>query len=129
MCSVYQNLSELPHFRCLGTAASDAIAEAEAKLGLSFAKDYRSYLEACSFASVNGHEFTGICKSPRLDVVSVTRKERENWPNIDSSWYVLERTGTDGVVAWQDADGVVYFSVPGYGYVVACDSLVEYAKR
>lgn len=129
MRSVYQNLSELPHFRCLGAAASDAIAEAEAELGLSFAKDYRSYLEACSFASVNGHEFTGICKSPRLDVVNVTRKEREKWPDIDPRWYVLERTGMDGVVAWQSADGVVYLSIPESGYVVACDSLVEYARR
>ena len=129
MGSVYQSLSGLPHFRCLGAADSDAIAEAEADLGLSFARDYRGYLEGCSFASVNGHELTGICKSPRLDVVSVTRAERENWPDIDPTWYVLERTGMDGVVAWQNADGVVYLSIPGSGYMVACDSLLEYVKR
>ena len=129
MSSVYQSLSALPNFRCLGAADSGVIAEAEAKLGLSFAKEYRSYLEACSLASVNGHELTGICKSPRLDVVGATRRERENCPDIDPTWYVLERTGVDGIVAWQGADGVVYFSIPGSGCMVACDSLLEYVKR
>lgn len=129
MNSVYQSLSSLPNFRCLGVADSDAIAEAEAKLGLNFAKEYRSYLEACSFASVNGHELTGICKSPRLDVVGATQRERGNCPDIDPTWYVLEQTGVDGIVAWQDADGVIYFSIPGSGYMVACESLLEYVKR
>lgn len=129
MSDVYQGLSGLPNFRCLGAADSGAITEAEAKLGLSFSKEYRSYLESCSFASVNGHELTGICKSPRLDVVGATRAERGNWPDIDPSWYVLERTGVDGIVAWQDAGGVVYFSIPGFGCTVVCDSLLEYAKR
>lgn len=129
MSDVYQSLSGLPHFRCLGTADFGVITEAEVKLGLSFAKDYKSYLEACSFASVNGHELTGICKSPRLDVVSVTGAERENWPGIDSAWYVVERTGMDGIVAWQSADGAIYFSIPGNGCVKICDSLIEYVRR
>lgn len=129
MNSVCQSLSELPNFRCLGAADSSSIGEAEAKLGLSFAVEYRNYLKACSFASVNGHELTGICKSPRLDVVDATRAERGNWPDIDPAWYVLERTGVDGIVAWQDADGVVYFSIPGFGCTVVCDSLLEYVKR
>lgn len=129
MSDVYQSLSGLPHFRCLGTADSGVITEAEVKLGLSFAKDYKSYLEACSLASVNGHELTGICKSPRLDVVSVTGAERENWPGIDSAWYVVERTGMDGVVAWQGADGAIYLSIPGTGCMKICDSLIEYVRR
>lgn len=129
MSSVCQSFSELPNFRCLGAADSGAIDEAEAKLGLSFAKEYRNYLKACSFASVNGHELTGICGSPRLDVVGVTRTERGNWPDINPTWYVLERMGVDGIVAWQDADGVVYYSVPGSGCMAVCDSLLEYVKR
>lgn len=89
MSDVYQGLSGFPNFRCLGAADSGAIIEAEAKLGLSFSKEYRSYLESCSFASVNGHELTGICKSPRLDVVGATRAERGNWPTstlLGMSW-------------------------------------------
>ena len=86
MSDVYQGLSGLPNFRCLGAADSGAITEAEAKLGLSFSKEYRSYLESCSFASVNGHELTGICKWPRLDVVGATRAERGTSTLLGMSW-------------------------------------------
>lgn len=129
MSEIYQSLSGLPHFRCMGEADAKEVESAEGALGVTFAKDFREYLGACSLASVNGHELTGICRSPRLDVVSVTRNEREANPGINPTWYVVERTGMDGVVAWQDRDGLVYLVAPGSERVRVSDSLVEYASR
>lgn len=129
MSEIYQSLSGLPHFRCLGEADAKEVELAEVELGLAFDKDYKEYLEACSFASMNGHELTGLCKFPRLDVVSVTRKECEANPGIDPTWYVVERTGMDGVAAWQDQNGAIYLVSPGPECAKVSDSLVEYVSK
>ena len=65
------------------------VAMAEQTLGVTFAADYRDYVTALGVASYEGHELTGVCPFPRLNVVSVTRQERAANPAIPSSWYVL----------------------------------------
>ena len=52
------------------------IKEAEKSLGLSFAADYRAYLEKVGLACFGGHELTGLTKIARLDVVAVTKEQR-----------------------------------------------------
>ena len=61
-------------------------------MGVRFAKDYFQYVTQIGVASFDGHELTGICQSNRLDVVSVTRRERQKNPDIDEEWYVVEQT-------------------------------------
>lgn len=129
MSEIYQSLSGLPHFRCMGEADVKEIELAESELGLAFAKDFKEYLGTCSFASMNGHEFTGICRSPRLNVVSVTLKERETNPDINPTWYVVEKTGMDGAIAWQDQDGAIYLVAPDSVCTKVSNSLIEYASR
>ena len=85
-----------------------AVKEAEIVLGLKFSEEYAQYLKECGVAFADGHEFTGLAKSKRLNVVDVTETMRKNNPNISVNMYVVEELQIDGIVIWQSGDGKVY---------------------
>ena len=82
-------------------------------MGCAFADDYREYVQELGVASFDGHELTGICPSPRLNVVDVTRRARLRHPELAKSWYVIEELNMDAVMICQDASGSVHEVVPG----------------
>ena len=95
----------------LGKGVSEeAIEAAEKELGLSFANDYREYLLNFGLAMCNGHEFTGIGKSERTNVVSVTKQMKEIFADIPEDRYVIENENMDLALIWQDSKGNVYFN-------------------
>lgn len=100
------------------------IEDAETKLNLKFASEYREYLKACSSAIANGHELTGLCK--QMNVISVTIDEWEFNPKIPRTMYVVERADIDGIIIWQTEEGSVYLSQPGRDPIKIASSLVEY---
>ena len=105
----------------------NTIEAAEGALGVSFSQEYRAYLERYGIAAVNGHELTGICKSDRTNVVSVTQGAKLVC-SAEDDWYVIEQTNIDGVVIWQASDGVVYQTVPNTKAKKLCESLAEYIE-
>lgn len=125
MNKISNELKGFANFRGMKGVAAGEIEEAESQLGLAFADDYRSYLMEFGLASANGHELTGLCDSSRLNVVEVTKEERKRH-DVDPSWYVVERIGVDGALAWQSPDGSIYKSILHGGYFKDCSSLVEY---
>ncbi len=90
--------------------SEEKIALAEKELGLSFADDYKEYLITVGLAMCNGHEFTGIGKEERTNVVSVTKQMRGLFPDIPDDWYVIENENMDFALIWQDSEGNVYFN-------------------
>ena len=106
--------------------SSEEISRAETVLNLHFAPEYREYLSACGVASADGHEFTGICASPRLNVINVTQEEKAETPDIPADWYVVEQAHIDGIVIWQSATGEIYQTRPGAKPFRLCSSLAEY---
>ena len=123
---LFARLANKPFFTSWGPVSPAAISAAESTLGLTFAEDYREYVGVCGVASFDGHELTGICPFPRLDVVEVTQEERRFNPGIPNGLYVVEQAHIDGIVAWQSASGEVYRTSPGTGPFKLCDSLSEY---
>ena len=114
----------------VGSAASEnAIAEAEKKLGLVFASDYREYLGNYGIAAYDGHELTGITQSPRLNVVDVTRQEGARFDSIPKGCYVIERTGVEEIIVWQSESGEIYYSSPNVPLTKMCGSLAEYISK
>lgn len=111
---------------CLGGVPFQQIQDAENKLDVSFSEEYRQYLQEFGIASANGHEFTGICNSPRLNVVSVTKEARGMNPDVPEGYYVVEKAGIDGIIVWQDNTGTVILTKPHSVIEKAGDSLVEY---
>lgn len=111
MKSLIDMLKEKDCFCSLKGVTEDEIRVAEQTLGLSFAKEYRAYLQTFGLASFHGHELTGIIKSPRLSVVAQTVAERNNNPHIPDDMYVIEIANIDGIVIWQGRTGEVFETV------------------
>lgn len=104
------------------------IKDAEKNLCVRFAKDYIEYLLTFGVASFEGHEFTGICKSKRLNVVDVTKDERKHSLYADKM-YVIEQTNIDGIIIWQDENGYIYQSSPNGNPICICNTLTDYIKN
>ena len=117
------------NFAALKGCAADEIAAAEEELGLKFAEDYIDFLKAYGIASFEGHEIVGICKSPRLDVVSVTKRMKQIYADAPNDWYVIEDMSIDDVVIWQDSEGFVWQTIPNANPKIIADNLMEYISK
>lgn len=122
-------LNKMPGL-CVGAGASEKeIIQAESRLGVRFANDYREYLERYGMAQMAGRELTGIGVVDHLDIIGVTQECRECIPDLPPSWYVVEDLGIDGRTVWQDEDGVVYLVSPDGEMERIADGLQEYIER
>lgn len=107
-------------------ASEEAINSAAKLISVEFSKEYHKYLSEFGIAAVNGHEFTGISTSPRLNVVNVTISERKYTPTASMDWYVIEQANIDGIVVWQSSSGEVYQTLPNAEPIKLCNSMSEY---
>lgn len=95
-------------FASLEPASDLSVSQAEEKLGLLFADDYKQYVRRYGAVSFMNHELTGISSAPSLDVVAVTMQQRSIHPEIPLDRYVIEQANIDGIVFWQDRSGAVF---------------------
>jgi hypothetical protein len=126
MIDIVEKLRSMKSFHALSGAPHSEIDLAESALKLKFANEYKDYVAELSVASVFGHEFTGICKFPRLNVVDVTLSERAANPTVPMDWYVVEQAHIDGIVVWQSVTGDIYQTIPGAEPTRLCDSFSAY---
>lgn len=115
-------------FYSLKGVTEEEIRAAEQSLGLMFAKDYRAYLQAFGLASFQGHELTGIIKSPRLSVLTQTVAERSNNPHVSDNLYVIEIANIDGIVIWQKNTGEIFKTVFNSAPMFIYKSLADYIE-
>ena len=128
MADIIDILKNQPNFYSVGRVSIDDIDQAETLLQTKFAPDYRSYVLAYGAISFSGREWTGICKSDRLNVVSVTLEMRQYFKAIPTNWYVLEQAYIDGIMIWQSDSGDIYqVHSDGTIYKTAI-SLAEYLR-
>lgn len=112
-----------------GRGRSDKeIESAEKELGINFAPDYKIYLKEIGLACFDGHELTGICEDPRLDVVHVTKDQRENNPE-SRSLYVIEEANIDAIVIWQDFLGKIYMTEGNLEPKLIANSMTDYIQK
>ena len=128
MEDIIKVLSKMEDFESLGGASQEEIEEAERDLDLKFASDYRKYLSAYGLASADGHEFTGIVKSPRLNVVDVTARFRKKYKDIPLNAYVIEELNIDCIVIFQTSDGAIYEAAPTTVAIKIASSFTDYLK-
>ena len=110
----------------LKPANQEQINDAELQLGVSFASEYKEYLTSFGAVLADGIELAGIAKSEHRNVVYLTKREWELNSNIPHSMYVVEDTGVDGIVVWQDTKGLIYQSKPNTEAKEIANSLVDY---
>lgn len=121
-------LREQTGFVSLDGVDFQIIQDAEQTLGLRFSQEYREYVKEFGVASFQGHELTGICGIPYLNVVDVTIMDKELMPGIEPSWYVIEEAHIDGIVIWQKSSGEIYKTIHGGPPMLMCKSLSDYIK-
>ncbi len=105
------------------------IENAEKKLKLKFSDDYREYLEKLSIVSFEGRELTGLTPVERLNVVTVTERERKRCPEARSQVYVIEETLIDDIVFWQSETGEVYCTYGSGPLIKSFESFEEYLTK
>ena len=128
MGSIVDILRGKKYFVCEQGATPAEIEHAQGTLGLTFAEDYRAYLEECGSASYEGHELTGISKDLNLDVVTVTANNIRSNPNVHMPLYVIEETHIDGIIIWQAPDKQIYQTGMGTKPVKIAENLAEYVN-
>ena len=126
MSKIVELINSLPDMLPLKPATEVQITDAELQLRVRFADEYKEYLAAFGAIMADGIELTGIAKSEHRNVVSLTKNERELNPKIPNTMYVIENTCVDGIMIWQDTEGVVYQTTPTSAPKKIASSLREY---
>lgn len=129
MLNFAKDLKEYDDFFAAEGADKQLVAEAESALSLKFTKEYAEYLEECGAASADGHEFTGLINSKRLNVVDVTKAAKKKNGSIPQDFYVVEELQIDGIVIWQSESGEVYMTASDGLPEKINDSLAEYIEQ
>lgn len=128
MENVIAILKRKDNFYSLKGVTENEISTAEQALGVTFAKDYRAYLQAFGLASFEGHELTGIIESSRLNVVVLTIAEKSNNSHVSDDLYVIEVANIDGIVIWQKSSGEIYKTIYDSPPMLICKSLSDYIE-
>lgn len=129
MEKIVQVINNLPGLLSLKPATEEQIKEAENKLQLVFAKEYKTFLSTFGAILAEGIELSGIAKSEHRNVVNLTQSERSLNSNIPQSMYVVENTCIDGIIIWQDENGYIYQSSPNLMPKKIASSLAEYVLK
>lgn len=121
-------IERLDNLIYLKPATFEQINNAEKELGLQFSDEYKQYLSKYGVISANGIELTGIIQSARLNVVEVTKNER-NLRVIPSDMYVVENIGIEGIVLLQNNLGEIYELSENNSIKKIYNSLFEYIEK
>ena len=108
MKDIVDVLKQKSGFDCFGKASNEDIKVAEKDLNLKFAEEFKKYLMEFGVAEIDGHEFTGIFNSKRLNVVDVTKKIKNKYNNLNDDMYVIEELNIDNIVILQDSKGTIF---------------------
>ena len=126
--NVSDTIKQIPGYIGSNGRSEEEIVNAEKELATSFANDYREYLENIGLACFESRELTGLTKTARLDVVSVTKEQRMLNQRVPRNWYVIEETHLDGIVIWQSPNGEIYQAAADTpGRKIYC-SLMDYVS-
>ena len=126
MNQIVKVIQSLQNYRKAIKPSKADIADAEISLRLSFSDEYKEYLEEFGAVSAFGMELTGLISVDYRNVVVATKEEWSLNPKIPHTMYVVENTCIDGVVIWQDTNGLIYQSSPNTEPKQIAESLAKY---
>ena len=129
MTNIVDVINALPNMLPLQPATGGQITDAELQLEQPFADEYKAYLSAFGAVIADGIELTGITKAEHRNVVLRTQQERALNGKVPRTMYVIENTGVDGIIIWQDKDGSIYQTSPNTNPKKIAASLADYIKR
>jgi len=90
------------------------VKNAEKELAVSFPEEYKELLVEYGAISVGTHEIAALGVDGYLNVVELTKEERQLAPNNDLEEYiVIQNIGSEGLLIVLDSEGNVYEYVNG----------------
>ena len=129
MANIIKIINSLPDLLPLKPASQEQIIDAETKLKVSFADEYKEYLSCFGAIIADGIELSGIAKSEHRNVIYLTKAEWELNKNVPHTLYVVENTCVDGIIIWQDTKGYIYQSTPHSAPKKIAKSLTSYILK
>ena len=129
MSTIIKTIQALPNLLSLKAATSKEIIDAELQIRTSFSDEYKEYLAAFGAIIAYGVELSGIAKAEHRNVVLLTKRERELNSNVPNTMYVVENSEVDGIIIWQDTNGIIYKTTPNSQPKQIAKSLSDYLKK
>jgi hypothetical protein len=125
-------INQISSLRCFSkhkSVSEEQILSAENELGVRFAEDYRLCISEFGQFTVYGHEITGITDDKRLDVVNVTKEQRDYLKYLPDDMYVIDEAHIDGIIILQNTAGEIFVTKPNSTPQKIADSLYDYASK
>ena len=126
MKKIIETINSLPEITHISPATVEQIKDAEQQLNLRFSDEYKEYLSTFGAVLADGIEISGIAKSKHWNVISLTQQERELNNNVGRNMYVIENAAIDGIIIWQDENGLIYLTQYDSKPKQIATSLVDY---
>ena len=95
-------------------------------MSLTLADDYKDYISTFGAILTDDIELTGFSKSKNRNVVDVTVREHQYNKLVSSNLYVIENLAVDGIIIWQDENGIIYEPSPNNKEKKIANSLYDY---
>lgn len=108
MSTIIEKISKIEKLYHAKGCTFKQIKEAQAELGITFPEDYMDIVKEYGAISFYGTEWTGLNVDDYLNVVFVTKQEREMNSSFPSDCFVLENQGIDGLIVICNEVGEVY---------------------
>lgn len=108
MSSIIEKINKIEKLYHAQGCTFKQIKEAQAELGITFPEDYMDIVKEYGAISFYGTEWTGLNVDDYLNVVSVTKQEREMNSSFPLDCFVLENQGIDGLIVICNEAGEVY---------------------
>lgn len=125
--NIIEVLNNLPMPKhALGHVEASRIKEAEQSLNLSFANDYKEFIQYLGALVFKGNELCGIAPYPSLNVVNRTIHARDLDAAFPKSMYVISELNIDGLLILQNSKGEIFQYSPLQFTKKICNSLSDY---
>lgn len=117
-----KNIDKLYHAKGCTTRQ---LKDAQNELGLDFPEEFIDYVKEYGAISFYGTEWTGLNVDDYLNVVKVTKQERELNSAFPTDCFVLENQAIDGLITAVNEKGNV-FCIQYDKKTLLCNSISEY---
>lgn len=128
MMNLFDTIDNIANVKYLGEVDDLDIVEAENKLGVYFASDYRAMIKHYGCVWSNKFNFTGIGNDEDTNVVNVTMIERLKNRLLDGSLYIIDNILSDNVRVAQDKSGDIYYVFDNMTPIKVCNGIIKYIE-
>lgn len=125
MSNIIDKIKKIPNLYHIEGCSNQQIEKAQEALGIKFTEEFKDYVKTFGAISFYGTEWTGLNVEGYLNVVEVTKQEREFNSDFPSDCIVIENQGIDGVLVVMNETGKI-FTVQYEKQDFLCDSLLKY---